>query len=102
MDREGREAAAQGHGTLQSHRGTVPDKVMLVGHYNPAKPRSKAADARSGEIGGTVTRFQVGDIHRMALEVPIDDHFMGGIINKYFGETQDPVYWAVWTNRVVR
>jgi hypothetical protein len=36
----------------------------------------------------------------MALEAPIDDYYMGGIINKYFGKFNGPIYWAVWTNEV--
>ena len=87
---------------LQVHRGQVDKETIYVGHYNPAKPRDKAADARVREIGGNVTQFRVGDVHRMALEVPIDNYFMGGIINKYFGEINDPVYWAIWTNKVVK
>jgi hypothetical protein len=87
---------------LQVHRGQVNKETIYIGHYNPAKPRDKVADARVREIGGNVTQFRVGDVHRMALEVPIDNYFMGGIINKYFGEVNDPVYWAIWTNQVVK
>jgi hypothetical protein len=87
---------------LEVHRGGVNKETIYVGHYNPAKPRDKAADARVQQIGGNVKQFRVGDIHRMALEVPIDNFFMGGIINKYFGEVNDPVYWAIWTNQVVK
>jgi hypothetical protein len=87
---------------LQIHRGEVNKETMYIGHYNPAKPRDKVADARVREIGGTIRQFRVGDTHRMALEVPIDDHYMGGIINKYFGEVNEPVYWAIWTNKVVK
>ncbi len=50
------------------------------------------------ELGGNLRRFDVGQIHRLALEVPIEDHFMGGIVNKYFGQDTGPLYWAVWTN----
>ncbi|OHB65699.1 MAG: hypothetical protein A2Y77_06325 [Planctomycetes bacterium RBG_13_62_9] len=87
---------------LQVHRGKVDKDVIYVGHYNPAEPRSTVADARVREIGGNVTQFRVGDVHRMALEVPIDDHYMGGIINKYFGEVNDPIYWAVWTDKAAK
>ena len=87
---------------LQVHRGQVDKDIIYVGHYNPAEPRDSVADARVQEIGGNVRQFRVGDVHRMSLEVPIDDHYMGGIINKYFGEVEDPVYWAIWTNRVVQ
>jgi len=87
---------------LTVHRGQVDKDVIYVGQYNPAKPRDAAADARVGQIGGNLKQFRVGDVHRLAMEVPIDDYYMGGIINKYFGQTEDPVYWALWTNRVVR
>ena len=83
---------------LAVHRGDVETGTLYVGHYNPHKPRSEAADARVPEIGGNVERFRQGDIHRMALESNIDDHYMGGIINRYFGEETGPIYWAVWTN----
>ena len=87
---------------LEIHRGEVNKETMYIGHYNPAKPRDKVADARVQVIGGNVKQFRVGDIHRMALEVPIDNYYMGGIINKYFGEVNEPVYWAIWTNQVVK
>ena len=87
---------------LEVHRGKVDKDIIYVGHYNPAEPRSSVADARVKEIGGSLRKFRAMDIHRMALEVPIDDYYMGGIINKYFGESEDPIYWAVWTNLVIK
>jgi len=86
---------------LKVYRGKLDKDIMYVGHYNPAKPRNRVADARVQQIGGNLKKFRAGEIHRMALEVPIDDYYMGGIINKYFDETKDPIYWAVWTNAVV-
>ena len=41
-------------------------------------------------IGGNLKTFRAGQVHRLALEVPIDDHFMGGIVNKYFGQETGP------------
>ena len=87
---------------LQVHRGKLEKDIIYVGHYNPAKTRAAAADVRAPGIGGNLKRFRQGDIHRMAMEVPIDDYFMGGIINKYFGKIKDPVHWPVWTNLVVK
>lgn len=87
---------------LETHRGKLDAETVLVGQYNPLKPRAEAADARSGEIGGTLKKFAVGDTHRMALGAPLDDFYMGPIINKYHGEDKSPVHWAVWTNRVTR
>ena len=84
---------------LAVHRGAVDGNTLYVGHYNPWKPRAEAADKRAPDIGGNLRQFQAGQTHRLALEVPIEDHFMGGIVNKYFGKTTNALYWAVWTNR---
>lgn len=84
---------------LQVHRGEAPeDTAIYVGHYNPWKPRSEAADKQAPDIGGNLRRFEAGQTHRLALAVPIDDHYMGGIVNKYFGQTTNTLYWAVWTD----
>lgn len=85
--------------TLKIHRGEFESDTIFVGHYNPLKPRNRAADDRVPDIGGNLNRFHKGDVHRMALEVPIDNYYMGGIIDKYFDERTGPIYWAVWTNR---
>jgi len=83
---------------VEVHRGTVDGQWLYVGHYNPWKPRSEAADGRVKDVGGNLRQFRAGQTHRMALEVPLDDHFMGGLVNKYFGQETGPLYWAVWTN----
>lgn len=83
---------------LKVHRGEVKNDVLYVGHYNPWKPRREASDKRARNIGGNLRQFEAGQVHRMALEVPIEDFFMGGIVNKYFGKTSEPLYWAVWTD----
>ena len=83
---------------VQVHRGTVEGEYLYVGHYNPWKSRSEAADERVPDVGGSLRSFRTGQTHRMALEVPIDDYFMGGIVNKYFEQETGPLYWAVWTD----
>jgi hypothetical protein len=83
---------------VQVHRGTVDGEIIYVGHYNPWKSRSEATDERVQDVGGSVRSFRAGETHRMALEVPIDDYFMGGIVNKYFEQATGPLYWAVWTD----
>ncbi len=85
---------------IKTHRGKTHASTIYVGQYNPFKPRDQAADRKVKGIGGTAKSFTGGQVHRMALEVPLDDHFMGGIVNKYFGKQSGPLYWAVWTNSV--
>lgn len=82
---------------LTVHRGKVDGKEILVAHYNPLKPRAKVQDEFSGKVGGHVDSFRVGDVHRMALEAPVDNFWMGGVVDKYFNE-KGVRYWAVWTN----
>lgn len=82
---------------LKAHRGTVEGDEIFVGQYNPLKPRAKAQDKFSGKIGGNVTKTQAGDVHRMALEFPLEEHYMGPIIDKYF-KTKGTRYWAIWTD----
>jgi hypothetical protein len=85
---------------LEVHRGRVKGQTIYVGHYNPFKPRSQAADRRVPDVGGNLKSFRAGDVHRMALEDSMADRFTGGILNEYSEEDTDPIYWAVWTNLV--
>ena len=84
---------------IAAHRGAVEKgAVIYVGHYNPWKPRAEAADKRVKNIGGNSRQFRAGQLQRLALETPMDNFYMGGIVDKYFGKHSGPVYWAVWTN----
>jgi hypothetical protein len=83
---------------IKVHRGEVKGDFIYVAQYNPFKARQDAPDGRVKEIGGNLKSFQAGQMQRLALEVPVEDHFMGGLVNKYFGKTSDPIYWAVWTD----
>src|SRR5262245_10658096 len=81
------------------HRGAVEKGATIyVGHYDPWQPRDEVADKRVPNVGGTLRQFRAGQLQRLALETPMDDHYMGGIVDKYFGQHSGPVYWALWTN----
>jgi hypothetical protein len=86
---------------LEVHRGRVKGQTIFVGHYNPWKPRSEAADRRVQDVGGNLKLFRAGQVQRMALEDSMLDSYMGGILNKYYGQDPDPIYWAVWTDLVL-
>jgi hypothetical protein len=85
---------------IQVHRGRVKGQTIYVGHYNPFKPRSEAADRRVKDVGGNLKSFHAGQVHRMALDESMFDRFTGGILNKYSNEDTDPIYWALWTDLV--
>lgn len=92
-------AAILKYEVLEVHRGDIEDTTIYIGQYNPLKPRREVADAHLPEIGGNVESFRVGQVHRMALEAPIDEVYLGGIVNKYFEQSVDPIYFAVWTDQ---
>jgi hypothetical protein len=85
---------------IEVHRGKVKGQTIYVGHYNPFKPRSEAADRRAPDVGGTLKSFSAGQVHRMSLEESMFDQFTGGILNLYSAEDTDAIYWAVWTELV--
>ena len=81
-------------------RGDLSSNVIYVAHYNPFKPRGDVADRKAPDVGGSLETFESGQVHHLALEAPIDNYYMGGIVNKYFGEDIDTIYWGVWTSEV--
>jgi hypothetical protein len=85
---------------LKTSRGGPLPKFIYVAQYLPLKPRNGVADERSGPVGGDLEFFRAGDIHRLALDFPAEDHYMGGLINRYFDAGVKEIYWAEWTNRV--
>lgn len=82
---------------LSVQRGKLDGDTIYVGHYNPWKPRAEAADARVKNTGGNVRQFQAGQTHHLALDTPLEDYYPGGIVNKYFGQATNTLYWAAWT-----
>lgn len=81
------------------HRGTLAKGATIyVGHYNPWKPRGQATDRKVKDVGGGLSFFRAGEVHRMALYTPMDEHYLGGVVDKYFGTHEGPSYWAVWTD----
>jgi hypothetical protein len=84
---------------VAGHRGDLkPGEIIYVGHYDPWKPRAEAADRQVAEVGGNLTRLESGQLHRMALETPMDDFYLGAVVDKYFGKRSGTAYWAAWTN----
>jgi hypothetical protein len=81
------------------HRGSLPiGGTIYVGHYDPWKPRDEAAQRQVKDVGGTLRKFEAGRLNRMALETPMDEFYLGAIVDKYFGKREGSAYWAVWTN----
>jgi hypothetical protein len=81
------------------HRGSLAKgEKIYVGHYDPWKPRDEAAQGQVKDVGGTLRRFEAGRLHRMALETPMEEFYLGAIVDKYFGKREGSAYWAVWTN----
>ena len=84
---------------LSVHRsdGHVESPVY-VAHYNPRKTRAKVADEFYSDLGGNLARFRAGDVHRLALELPWDEHYIGPLVDRYHEVAGKRIYWAIWSN----
>ena len=86
---------------LDVHRGGDDvGKVIHVAHYNPRKTRSEVGDEFYPDLGGTVDRFRAGDVHRLAMEEPWDEHYIGPLVDRYHETTGKRLYWGIWSNSV--
>ena len=84
---------------LEVHRseGDVAS-TLYVAHYNPRKTRTKVADEFYSDLGGNLERFRAGDVHRLALEQPWDQHYIGPLVDRYHKLADKRIYWAIWSN----
>jgi len=91
---------------LQVHRQDPQRKYELksgdeifVGHYKPWLPRSKIKDSDWGEepLGGKLTRFVVGEAHRMALDYELQDLAPSGALDYCFPQGVNR-FFAIWVN----
>ena len=78
----------------------APGDVIFVGHYKPWMPRARIRDEDWGDepLGGTLTRFAVGEAHRMALDYELGNLAPSGALD-YAYPTEGNRFFAIWTNR---
>jgi hypothetical protein len=76
-----------------------PGDEIFVGHYRPHLPRSEIKDRNWGPspLGGNLLRFATGEVHRMALDYPLDRLAPGGVLD-YCYPPESNRYFAIWTN----
>ena len=76
-----------------------PGDEIFVGHYKPWMPRSEIKDDDWGDrpLGGKLTRFVSGDLHRMALDYELGDLAPSGSIDYCFPQSTNR-FFAIWTN----
>ncbi len=92
---------------LQVHRQDPESKYVLsrgdrifVGHYQPRLPRDRIQDADWGSspLGGNVTQFTAGDVHRLALDYELATLAPSGALDFCFPPNVNR-FFAIWTNR---
>lgn len=81
----------------------APGDEIFVGHYKPWMPRSEIKDDDWGEdpLGGKLTRFVAGEVHRMALDYELADLAPSGSLDYCFPQDTNR-FFAVWTNLASR
>lgn len=91
---------------LKAHRQDPQGKYFLkpgddifVGHYRPRVPRAtvRDADCKDLVVGGKLDRFEVGAVHRLALDYELQDLAPSGALDYCF--PSDGVrFFANWVN----
>jgi hypothetical protein len=78
----------------------APGDEIFVGHYKPWMPRAEIKDADWGSepLGGNLTSFVAGEVHRMALDYELGDLAPSGVLDYCFPREGNR-FFAVWTNR---
>jgi hypothetical protein len=76
-----------------------PGDQIFVGHYKPWLPREQIKDDDWGEepLGGKLTRFVIGEAHRMALDYQLADLAPTGVLDYCFPQGVNR-FFARWAN----
>ena len=76
-----------------------PGDEIFIGHYKPWLPRSEIKDDDWGDapLGGKLTRFVSGKVHRMALDYELAEMAPSGSLDYCFPQNTNR-FFAVWTN----
>jgi hypothetical protein len=76
-----------------------PGVRIFVGHYRPWLPRGEIRDAAWGSepLGGRLSEFVTGAVHRMALEYALEDWAPTGVLDYQYPPRTNR-FFAVWTN----
>jgi hypothetical protein len=91
---------------LEVHRHDPGGKYQLkagdhifVGHYKPWMPRNSIKDADWGDLplGGKLTEFIAGQVHRMALDYELRQLAPSGALDYCYPPNINR-FFAVWTN----
>jgi len=76
-----------------------PRDEIFVGHYKPWMSRNQIKDDDWGEdpLGGMLSRFAVGEAHRMALDYDLLDLAPSGALDYCYPMGVNR-FFAIWTN----
>lgn len=69
-------------------KGTLAQKEILVGVYNPLIPRGEVKDKMASKAKGNVHAFKAGDKHILKL-IPLEDNYDGAVEDEYFDDESD-------------
>lgn len=71
--------------------GTVSEKEILVGQYNPRIPRNAIKDRMKNMVSGNLQQFRPGEVHRLSLVRPLGEYYTDAVEDEYFDD--ESVRW---------
>jgi|GEM_PF-628968 len=77
---------------LELVSGTLTEKDIYVGHYNPLIPRAQLKDKMAAKVKGNVEKFEVGGKHRLVLDKPIEKYWNDAKEDEYI-DIDDSEKW---------
>ena len=72
---------------IQVVSGTVKEKEILVGEYNPRIPRDQIKDKMTPFVKGNLQAFRAGEVHRLTLVQPVAKVWKDALEDNYFDDT---------------
>jgi len=78
--------------------GKVSAKEIYVGQYNPRLSRSQVKDKMDAFVGGNLTEFRAGDVHRLQLVRPLEKIWKDATEDEYFDDDSER-WFALTTDK---
>jgi hypothetical protein len=75
--------------------GALDGQTLLVAHFNPRQARAKVRDDMKKWVAGSLSRFNVGDLHQLLLSPHLGKIWNDAIEDHYDVDMKTTRYWCL-------